>query len=132
MSKVIWVNGCFDILHRGHYELFNYAKSLGDVLVVGIDSDDKVKKDKGIDRPFNDISDRVYALESLRAVDMVEVFDSKEHLEYILAGLKPDIIVVGSDWKNKEIVGGHSAKKIVYFNRIGNYSTTNILNNARK
>ena len=132
MKKVIWVNGCFDILHRGHYELFNYAKSLGDILIVGIDSDAKVKKDKGIDIHFNDISDRVYALESLRAVDMVEVFDSKEHLEYILAGLKPDIIVVGSDWKNKEIVGGHSAKKIVYFNRIGNYSTTNILNNARK
>ena len=63
---------------------------------------------------------------------MVEVFSSKEHLEYILAGLQPDVLVVGSDWKNKDIVGGHSAKKIVYFNRIGNYSTTNILNNARK
>ena len=92
----------------------------------------RVEKDKGIDRPFNSISDRIYALQSLKAVDKVEVFSSKEHLEYILAGLKPDIIVVGSDWKNKEIVGGHSAKKIVYFNRIGNYSTTNILNNARK
>ena len=132
MKKVIWVNGCFDILHRGHYELFNYAKSLGDILIVGIDSDEKVKKDKGIDRPFNSISDRIYALQSLKAVDKVEVFSSKEHLEYILAGLKPDIIVVGSDWKNKEIVGGHSAKKIVYFNRINGYSTTNILENARE
>ena len=132
MGKTVWVNGCFDILHRGHYELFNYAKSLGDLLIVGIDSDEKVSKDKGSDRPFNNISDRIYALESLKAIDAVEVFSSKEHLEYILAGLQPDILVVGSDWKNKEIVGGNSAKKIVYFNRIGDYSTTNILNNARK
>ena len=78
---VVWVNGCFDILHRGHYELFNYAKSLGDELVVGIDSDEKVSKDKGSDRPYNKLDDRIYALESLRAVDKIMVFDSKNHLE---------------------------------------------------
>jgi|TARA_R100000030_G_scaffold74076_1_gene57317 D-beta-D-heptose 7-phosphate kinase/D-beta-D-heptose 1-phosphate adenosyltransferase len=123
----IWVNGCFDILHRGHYELFNYAKSLGDTLVVGVDSDEKVAADKGPNRPYNKLEDRVYALESLKAIDKVYVFDNRDHLEWLIQINKPDILVVGSDWKGKEVVGGHHAKKIVYFNRIGDYSTTNIL-----
>ena len=130
--KKVWVNGCFDILHRGHYELFNYAKSLGDKLIVGIDSDEKVSKDKGIDRPYNNLEDRVYALESLKAIDQVIVFDNREHLEDLVKLIKPDILVVGSDWKNKDIVGGIYAKKIVYFNRIKGYSTTSILANDRK
>jgi len=124
---VIWVNGCFDILHRGHYELFNYAKSLGSNLIVGVDSDEKVTQDKGPNRPYNKLEDRVYALESLRAIDKVYVFDNKDHLEWLIQTNKPDILVVGSDWKGKEIVGGKYAKKIIYFDRIGNYSTTNIL-----
>ena len=123
----IWVNGCFDILHRGHFELFNYAKSLGNYLVVGIDSDEKVSQDKGPDRPYNKLEDRVYALESLKAIDKVMVFDNKEHLEWLVEITKPDILVVGSDWKGKEIVGGQYAKEIVYFDRIGDYSTTDIL-----
>ena len=123
----IWVNGCFDILHRGHFELFNYAKSLGDYLVVGIDSDEKVAQDKGPNRPYNNLEDRHYALESLKAIDQIYVFDSKDHLEWLVQKEQPDILVVGSDWKGKEIVGGQYAKKIVYFDRIGNYSTSNIL-----
>lgn len=123
----VWVNGCFDILHRGHFELLNYAKSLGDRLIVGIDSDEKVAQDKGPDRPYNKLDDRVYALESLKSVDLVYVFDSKDHLEWLVQKEQPDILVVGSDWKGKEIVGGQYAKKIVYFDRVGNYSTTDIL-----
>ena len=123
----IWVNGCFDILHRGHFELFNYAKSLDNELIVGIDSDEKVTQDKGPDRPYNNLEDRVYALESLKAIDKVMVFDNKEHLEWLVEITKPDILVVGSDWNGKEIVGGQYAKKIVYFDRIGNYSTSDIL-----
>ena len=123
----IWVNGCFDILHRGYFELFNYAKSLGNVLVVGVDSDEKITQDKGPDRPYNKLEDRVYALESLKAIDKVMVFDNKEHLEWLVEITKPDILVVGSDWKGKEIVGGQYAKEIVYFDRIGDYSTTDIL-----
>jgi rfaE bifunctional protein nucleotidyltransferase chain/domain len=127
MKKIVWVNGCFDILHRGHYELFNYAKSLGDILIVGIDSDNKVKKDKGLNRPYNNLDDRTYALKSLQAINDVIYFNSKEELKDLIKNKQPDILVVGSDWKGKEIVGGEYAKKIVYFNRIGNYSTTNIL-----
>lgn len=124
----IWVNGCFDILHRGHFELFNYAKSLGNKLIVGIDSDEKISQDKGPDRPYNNLEDRVYALESLKAIDKVMVFDNKDHLEWLVEITKPDVLVVGSDWKGKEIVGGQYAKKIVYFDRIGDYSTSNLLN----
>ena len=93
----IWVNGCFDILHRGHFELFNYAKSLGDHLVVGIDSDEKISQDKGPDRPYNKLDDRVYALESLKAIDKVMVFDNKDHLEWLVEITKPDILVVLGD-----------------------------------
>ena len=128
----IWVNGCFDILHRGHFELFNFAKSLGNILIVGIDSDEKIANDKGPNRPYNNLEDRVYALESLKAIDKVIVFDNRGHLEWLVKITKPDIMVVGSDWKGKEIVGGNHAQKIIYFNRIGNYSTTDILLNERK
>ena len=125
--KTVWVNGCFDILHRGHFELFNYAKSLGDRLIVGVDTDEKVAKDKGPDRPYNNIDDRVYALNSLQAIDLTYIFNSREELIQLIKQTSPDILVVGSDWKGKEIVGGVYAKEIVYFNRIKNYSTTNIL-----
>ena len=128
----VWVNGCFDVLHRGHYELFNYAKSLGDKLAVGIDSDEKVSIDKGPDRPYNNINDRVYALQSLKAVNEVYVFNSRKELEDLIENYQPDCLVVGSDWKDKDVVGGHFAKKIVYFNRIEGYSTTNILTNDRE
>jgi len=127
--RKIWVNGCFDILHRGHYELFNYAKSLGDKLIVGIDTDEKVSKDKGPDRPYNNIEDRLYALNSLKAIDLTYTFNTREELIQLIKQSSPDILVVGSDWKGKEIVGGQYAKEIVYFDRIGNYSTTNILKN---
>lgn len=125
--KTVWVNGCFDILHRGHFELFNYAKSLGDRLIVGVDTDEKVTKDKGPDRPYNNIDDRIYALNSLQAVDLTYIFNSREELIQLIKQISPDILVVGSDWKGKEIVGGMYAKEIVYFNRIKDYSTTNIL-----
>ena len=130
--KKVWVNGCFDILHRGHYELFNYAKSLGTDLIVRVDSDEKVAYDKGPDRPYNKVEDRVYALKSLKAVDHVWVFTTRSQLVDQIRRYSPDILVVGSDWKGKEIVGGQYAKEIVYFDRIGEYSTTNILNNERE
>ena len=126
--KTVWVNGCFDILHRGHFELFNYAKSLGNKLIVGVDTDEKVSKDKGPNRPYNNIDDRVYALNSLQAIDLTYIFDSREELIQLIKKTSPDILVVGSDWEGKEIVGGEYAKEIVYFNRIKKYSTTNILN----
>jgi len=129
--SLIWTNGCFDVLHRGHFELFKYAKSLGDVLVVGIDADNKVKKDKGTNRPVNNQEDRKFVLESIKYIDKVIIFNSKEQLEKTIKEINPSIMVIGSDWKGKDIVGQRYVKKIIFYDRIGNYSTTNILKHEK-
>ena len=126
-EKIIWTNGCFDVLHRGHIELFKYAKSLGTKLIVGIDSDEKVKKEKGKNRPINTVFDRKFTLESIKYIDKVFIFNSREGLENKIEDILPDIMVIGSDWKGKTVVGEQYAKKLVFFDRIKGYSTTNIL-----
>jgi len=123
----VWVNGCFDILHPGHIELFKVAKSLGDRLVVGIDEDEKVKKDKGFDRPINPLFFRKTMLESIRYIDVVLPFGSRTELENLIELYSPEILLVGSDWKNGDVVGREYAKEVRFFNRIGNYSTTNLI-----
>jgi D-beta-D-heptose 7-phosphate kinase/D-beta-D-heptose 1-phosphate adenosyltransferase len=120
----IFVNGTFDILHRGHLELLNYAKSLGDFLLVGIDSDDRVKEKKGPTRPIYNQGERKFFLENLKAVDSVDIFSSDSELESMIKSFKPDIMVVGSDWKGKPVIGSHYAAKLIFFDRIGDYATT--------
>ena len=129
--KTVFVNGCFDILHRGHLELFAYARSLGDHLTVGIDTDERVRELKGPKRPINSANDRAYILSRLQDIDQVRQFNSGEELENLIKELTPDIMVVGSDWHGKEIVGGHFAKEIRYFKRIDGYSTTRIIEGHR-
>ena len=124
---IVWTNGCFDILHRGHIELFKYAKSLGDRLYVGIDTDEKVKRDKGKDRPVNKLNDRKFLLESIKYIDKVFIFNDREDLESLIKMSEPDIMVIGSDWKGKTVVGEQYTKNLVFFDRIEGYSTTNIL-----
>ena len=127
---IIWTNGCYDILHRGHLELFKYAKSLGDKLIVGIDSDIKVRDSKGDGRPVNNQEDRKFFLESLIYVDEVVIFNTAEELEGRVEAIRPKFIVIGSDYKDKIVVGKQHAKEgVKVFERIGEYSTTNILNN---
>ena len=125
--KIIWTNGCFDVLHRGHIELFKYAKSLGDKLIVGIDSDEKVKKDKGDTRPVNCLNDRKEVLEAIRYIDEVLTFDNQEGLESLIKSSRPDTMVIGSDWRGKKVVGEKYAREVVFFDRMEGYSTTNIL-----
>jgi len=129
--KLVWVNGCFDILHRGHFEMFKYAKSLGDELVVGIDSDEKVRKDKGEERPFNNVSDRKFALECIKYIDEVVVFNTRRELEEEIRSLAPDVMVIGSDWEGKDVVGQEYVLELKFFKRIGDYSTTRILGNMK-
>ena len=124
---MVWVNGCFDVLHRGHFEMLKYAKSIGDHLIVGIDSDNKVRRDKGANRPFNSQQDRKFALESIRYVDKVVIFHSKGELESWVKSVLPTYLVVGSDWRGKEVVGEGYTQKVCFFDRIGDYSTTKIL-----
>ena len=123
----VWTNGCFDILHRGHIELFKYAKSLGDELIVGIDSDKKVKEDKGEDRPINSLDDRAIILQSIKYIDRVIEFDSTDELRNLIKDIKPDIMVIGSDWKGKDVIGQEFTDKLVFFDRIKGYSTTDII-----
>ena len=122
--KIIFVNGCFDVLHPGHIQLFKYAKSLGDYLIVAIDSDKRVSEMKGPERPIFSQSDRSQTLEAIRYIDVVHIFDSKEDLENLLKSIAPDIMIVGSDWKNKPVIGSQYAKRLIFFDRISNYATT--------
>jgi D-beta-D-heptose 7-phosphate kinase/D-beta-D-heptose 1-phosphate adenosyltransferase len=123
MIKII-VNGTFDIIHRGHLELLNYARSLGDYLLVVIDSDRRVKELKGNLRPINPQEDRITLLENLRAVDMVQTFDSDKELISIIKSYQPDIMVKGSDYRDRPIIGSEYCKEIKFYERIEKYSTT--------
>ena len=117
-------NGCFDILHVGHIKLFEYLKNKSDKVIIGIDSDKRVKELKGPTRPINSEQDRKLMLESLSFVDEVVIFDSAKELEILVKMVSPDIMVIGSDYKNKHVVGGKHAKKIEFFEKIDGYSTT--------
>jgi rfaE bifunctional protein nucleotidyltransferase chain/domain len=123
----IVVNGTFDILHRGHVEMLEYAKSLGDHLLVCIDTDTRVKQLKGEDRPINNQRDRAFMLQSLKCVDMVWYFADEAELEYILETYQPDIMVKGSDYEHKRIVGEHLCKEIKFYELVENYSTTKLI-----
>tara|TARA_A200000113_G_scaffold222364_1_gene235823 strand:- start:6264 stop:6668 length:405 start_codon:yes stop_codon:yes gene_type:complete len=124
MYTQVFVNGTFDVLHPGHVKLLNYAKSLGQCLTVGIDSDRRVAEKKGPSRPVYSVKDRAFMLQNLKAIDYVVVFDSDEELEGCLKMIKPDIMVVGSDWKGKSVIGSMYAAELRFFDRIEEYATT--------
>ena len=123
LTKKVFVNGTFDILHRGHLELLNYAKSLGDVY-VGIDTDECVREKKGPSRPIHTEEERKFLLENLKSVDEVIFFSSEPELEELIKSLKPDIIVVGSDWKEKSTIKTYYDGELIFFDRREEYSTT--------
>ena len=125
--KIGFVNGCFDVLHIGHIRMLDFAKSCCDKLIVGIDSDTRVKILKGHSRPINDEYDRKEFLLSLRAVDQVEIFSSEEELIDLIKLLQPDIMVVGSDYRDKRVIGSEYAKQLIFFSRIEGYSTSKIV-----
>lgn len=123
----IWVNGCFDVLHVGHIQLLEYAKTLGHVL-VGLDSDERVKQLKGDDRPINSLEHRIKMLKSLEFVDDVITFDTDTELNDILYVYQPDVIVIGDEYKTKKIIGSEHAREISFFEKTIDISTTKILN----
>lgn len=124
-SKV-WVNGTFDVLHRGHIELLQFANTKG-IVRVGIDYDGRVKQLKGLTRPINSWEDRKYFLETIKYVDSVVGFGSDEELEEQIRQYEPDYMVVGSDYKNKTVIGSQFSKQLLFFDRIENYSSTKII-----
>lgn len=122
----IFVNGTFDILHRGHLELLTHASSLGDALVVAIDSDRRVKELKGDKRPINNQEDRKFVLECIKGVTRVYIFDTDEQLETIIKIYEPDIMVKGADYRYKPIIGKEYCKEIAFYGHTG-HSTTNTI-----
>lgn len=125
--KKVFVNGTFDLIHRGHLAMLNFAKCHGDFLLVGIDSDRRVKQMKGEDRPFNDQSTRKEIMENFKAVDAVKIFDSGDELINMIREYEPDIMIVGSDYIDKRVIGSEYAKRLVFFERDERFSTTEAL-----
>jgi len=131
-NKKIFISGCFDILHTGHLRLLHKANSLGNKIYLGIDSDKRVKKSKGFDRPINNEKDRLNMIQNLRMVKSAKIFHSDQGLINLIKKIKPDILMLGADWKNKKIIGKDLVKKIVFFKRINKYSSTKIINKIKK
>ena len=129
-KKIVFTNGCFDILHVGHVTYLSKAKSLGDILIVGINSDSSVKKLKGAARPINDLASRMVVLDSLKSVDLVVPFEEDTPIALIEL-IKPDIHVKGGDYKEDQLVESKVVKtnggKVVIIPFVNGYSVTTLL-----
>ena len=132
--KIVFTNGCFDILHIGHVKYLNEAKKLGDVLIVGVNSDESVKRLKGPDRPINNLEHRMYILDNLKCVDFVVPFWEDDPRELIKI-IKPDFHVKGSDYKNKFIIERETVEKqggkVVLIDIVEDISTTKIIEKVK-
>jgi rfaE bifunctional protein nucleotidyltransferase chain/domain len=126
-KKVVFTNGCFDILHYGHVSYLQKARRLGDFLVIGLNSDKSVKRLKGKDRPINTQKDRANILSALECVDLVVIFEQDTPIHLIQA-FSPDILVKGGDWDAETIVGANFVRsqggKVSVIKYIKGYSTT--------
>jgi len=132
-KTLVFTNGCFDILHRGHADYLAFARSQGDALVVGLNSDASVRRFKGPTRPVNPEQDRAYVLGSLRAVDFVVIFDEDEPRD-LIAQILPDVLVKGKDWAHyvsgREIVEAHGGR-VVLAEMVEGRSTTATIEKMR-
>jgi len=125
-QTTVWVNGCFDIIHAGHIEMLKYARSVGDRVVVGLDTDERVQQSKGMDRPINTLQHRKTVMEAIRYVDEVVMFGSDDALRNAISWSQADIIVVGEEYTGR-VIGEELVREIKYFPRVHNLSTTNIV-----
>ncbi len=134
-KKIVFTNGCFDILHRGHVTYLAEARKLGDLLVIGLNSDASVKRLKGEERPINNEQDRQYVLSQLKSVDFVEIFTEDTPLNLILK-INPQVLVKGGDWKIDQIVGGKEVLAqggdVFSLNFVDGYSTTSTIHKIQK
>ena len=127
--KTVFLNGCFDGgLHFGHLQIIKYARSLGDILIIGIDSDRRISKSKGAGRPLNTAMERGEYLDALECVALVVEFDTDEELENFIKLLEVDIMVVGEEYKTRKVIGSEYAKEgVFYYPRIPGFSTTSLI-----
>ena len=129
-KKVVFTNGCFDLLHKGHVSYLQKASELGDILVLGLNSDASVKRLKGEGRPINSQEDRASVLSALEAIDYIVIFD-EDTPEKLIESIKPDVLVKGADYKKENVVGADFVEKhggsVVLIDYIAGYSTTGII-----
>ena len=133
-KKIVFTNGCFDILHRGHVEFLIEARQQGDLLVIGVNTDASVKMLKGNDRPLVGEQDRAFILSQLLSVDAVVLF-SEETPYNLICDIKPDVLVKGGDYTVDEVVGRDLVEsnggKVIIIPLVPNKSTTNIIDKVR-
>ncbi len=134
-KKIVFTNGCFDIIHAGHVDYLEKAKALGDILVVGLNSDDSIRRIKGKERPVNIQQHRKKVLEALKPVDLVIVFD-EDTPEKLIKIIKPDVLVKGGDWKIENIVGAEFVKSyggtVTTIDFVYDISTTKIIEKIKR
>ncbi len=129
-QKIVFTNGCFDILHVGHVKYLEIARQFGDILIVGLNSDDSIRRLKGASRPINTLEDRAYILASLESVSFVVPFSEDTPLALIEA-IRPDVLVKGADYEGKEVVGSQIAKEVRLVQFVEGKSTTHIIEKAK-
>ena len=129
-DNIVFTNGCFDILHSAHIELLKFSKKQGDILVVGLNSDDSIKRLKGETRPINDIQERSKILSLFDFIDYIIIFSDDTPL-IVIKTLKPDILIKGSDYSKDSIIGKEYVKNIILFEFIENKSSTRVINKIK-
>lgn len=125
-KKIVFTNGCFDIIHSGHIKVLRKCRELGDVVIVGLNSDSSIRQLKGEKRPVNSLRDRVEVLSAISYVDYIIVFNELTPYNLVKV-IKPDFLVKGGDYKAADVVGREFAKKVVIISLLKDRSTTNII-----
>ena len=131
----IWINGTFDIIHAGHIKLFKRARILSGLdgwVKVGADTDQRITGLKGQKRPINKLEDRIEVLRSIKWIDEVVTFSNDLELEELIKDFSPDILLIGSDYKDKKIIGDEWTREILFFERYSDLSSTKIIQELEK
>jgi D-beta-D-heptose 7-phosphate kinase/D-beta-D-heptose 1-phosphate adenosyltransferase len=131
----IWINGTFDIIHAGHIKLFKRARILSGLdgwVKVGADTDQRITGLKGQKRPINKLEDRIEVLRSIKWIDEVVTFSNDLELEELIKDFSPDILLIGSDYKDKKIIGDKWTREILFFERYSDLSSTKIIQELEK
>ena len=130
-KRIVFTNGCFDLLHAGHVKYLEKAKKLGDILIVGLNSDESVKRLKGENRPINSFEDRAVVLAGLEMVDYVVEF-SEDTPYNLIKEIKPNVLVKGADYSGKEVVGSDLVDEVKLIEFVEGKSTTNIIKKIKE
>ena len=128
----IWLNGCFDVLHMGHIKLFQRARQMGMKVIVGIDTDERITSAKGEGRPINNLKDRMEFLRAIKYIDEVCHFESDVELIKCIKYFSPRYMLIGEEYKDKEIIGSEWIKEIIYVPHFKGLSSSNIINGTHK